>query len=108
MFKALVGAVYLDTGECAITTSKVFSRFLTPVLGILTIKFIQLWVYNICFGFDAPKNVFTALQKLSYRTKHLIKQYFAFWRTKLIGLLKPKFCLNKIVLNAPKLYQQRV
>jgi hypothetical protein len=47
------------------------------------------WVY----GFDAPKNVFTALYKFSYRTKNLIKEYFAFWRTKIIVFLKADFFL---------------
>jgi hypothetical protein len=45
------------------------------------------------YGFDAPRNLFTALQKLSYRTENLINQYFEFWRTKIIVFLKAKFFL---------------
>jgi hypothetical protein len=49
-----------------------------------SIKFFFFFLIKtgLWFGFDAPKNVFTPKVKLPHQKFN--KQYFAYWRTKII------------------------
>jgi hypothetical protein len=66
------------------------------------------FVYKSRFEFIGYMVLTHRTKKCVHCTKDLIKQYFAFWRTKIIVFSKADLFLKKIVFNAANSYRTKI